>query len=169
MVRIYQIESGEDRDCVRELFWEYLQWANDQVNVHFGVNFDIETMLEEDMLGLDNFFPPGGRLLVAEMEGKIAGLGCLRHIKDDIGEIKRMYVRPEYRRMGIGNSVLEQLLLAAARIGYCRIRLDSARFMEAAHALYRSKGFQEIEPYPESEIPAEFQTRWIFMEKVLPT
>jgi hypothetical protein len=52
-------------------------------------------------------------------------------------------------------------------IGYPRIRLDSARFMKAAHSLYRSAGFQEIDPYPESEIPAKFQEHWVFMEKSL--
>ena len=78
-----------------------------------------------------------------------------------------MYVRPNYRGRGLGRRILEELLSEAREISYAEVRLDSARFMEAAHSLYRSAGFQEIDPYEESEIPPEFQEHWIFMEKSL--
>jgi GNAT superfamily N-acetyltransferase len=82
----------------------------------------------------------------------------------DIAEIKRMYVRPQFRGRGIGRALLQRLLVEAKEIGYPAVRLDSARFMQEAHALYRSSGFDEVEPYPESEIPTEFQEHWVFME-----
>jgi GNAT superfamily N-acetyltransferase len=75
-----------------------------------------------------------------------------------------MYVRPAFRRKGIGRALAQRLISEARGIGYASIRLDSTRFMKAAHALYRSLGFREIEPYPESEIPPEFQSHWVFME-----
>lgn len=152
---------------IRELFWEYLQWANARGNEELGVNFDIETMIEENMNELSIYFPPDGRLILAFEESKAAGLGCLKKLRNSIGEIKRMYIRPEYRGRGLGRGVLEALLSEARNIGYSKVRLDSARFMEAAHELYRSSGFQEIEPYDESEIPPDFREHWIFMEKVL--
>jgi GNAT superfamily N-acetyltransferase len=96
------------------------------------------------MLELEKFSPPHGRLLLAEYEGQVAGLTCMRRIRESIGEIKRMYVRPEFRGKGIGRALLERLVDEAREIGYPRIRLDSARFMEEAHSLYRSTGFQEI-------------------------
>jgi GNAT superfamily N-acetyltransferase len=167
VLRVYQVRPDEDRGHVRELFWEYLQWANSRVNEEFGVDFDIQSMLEQNMLELEKFSPPHGRLLLAEHEGQITGLACMRRIREDIGEIKRMYVRPGFRGKGIGKALLEGLVNEAREIGYPRIRLDSARFMKEAHSLYRSAGFQEIDPYPESEIPAEFQKHWIFMEKQL--
>ncbi len=167
MVKIYQVETDEHRDLVRQLFWEYLFWANTRINEEFGFNFDIETMLEEDMQHLDKFYPPGGRLLLAESDDRLAGIACLRKIREDICEVKRMYVREEFRGMGIGRMLLEKLIEAAKDSGYPRVRLDSARFMFAAHSLYRSSGFREIDPYPESEIPEEFQPNWIFMEKKL--
>lgn len=167
MLRIYQCESEEDKRIVRELFWEYLQWANQEVNKHFGVNFDIKTMLDEDMEMLDKFLPPDGRLLLAKQDEGAAGLACMKKLKENTAEIKRMYVRSAYRGKGIGKALIERLFVEAGETGYTRIWLDSARFMKAAHALYRSSGFQEIEPYPESEIPADFQPNWIFMEKVL--
>jgi GNAT superfamily N-acetyltransferase len=164
MLRIYQIGTEGDRVHVRQLFWEYLQWANARVNEEYGIDFDIESMLEQGMLELDKFLPPDGRLLLAEFDGQVAGLACMQRIRADIGEIKRMYVRPAYRRKGIGRALVQQLIAEAREIGYPRIRLDSTRFMAAAHALYRSVGFQEIEQYPESEIPVEFRQHWIFME-----
>jgi GNAT superfamily N-acetyltransferase len=164
MPRIYQVETDEDKNHVRDLFWEYLQWANSNVNKEFGISFDIETMLVQDMFELEKFYPPYGRLLLADHENKVVGLACMRRIPEDIGEIKRMYVRPEFRGEGIGKELLKVLLDEARKIGYSRVRLDSARFMKEAHSLYRSMGFQDIDPYPESEIPEEFQSNWIFME-----
>jgi ribosomal protein S18 acetylase RimI-like enzyme len=167
MVEIYQIETKEDRLHVRELFGEYLQWANQRLNEEYGINFEVEALLEQDMLELEKFLPPQGRLLLAKTANNIAGLACMRKISDDIAEIKRMYVRPEFRKMGIGRMLLDQILADANRIGYPRVRLDSARFMKAAHSLYHSAGFEEIDPYMESEIPQEYQANWVFMEKWL--
>jgi GNAT superfamily N-acetyltransferase len=87
----------------------------------------------------------------------------MRKLGKDMGEIKRMYVRSAIRRRGVGRALVRRLLDEAHAIGYQRIRLDSARFMKQAHALYRSFGFREIEPYEGSEIPKEFQVHWIFM------
>jgi hypothetical protein len=63
--------------------------------------------------------------------------------------------------------MLDQLIEAAWIAGYEHIRLDSPDFMTAAHGLYRSSGFVDIEPYPESEIPDEHKPHWVFMERTL--
>jgi len=167
MLKVFQAETDEHKDHVRALFWEYLQWANSMVNREFGVNFNIQTMIEEDMQTLGKFLPPHGRLLLAEYDDQIAGIACLKMIGVNGSEIKRMYVRPASRGKGIGHALVEGLLAEARKLGCLRVRLDSARFMHAAHKLYRSVGFQEIAPYEDSEIPQEFQAHWIFMEKVL--
>jgi GNAT superfamily N-acetyltransferase len=164
---IHQAQSEEDRASVRELFWEYLQWANSRVNQEFGVNFDIRSMLENDMAQLHIFLPPDGRLLLASQGSRLAGLACMKRLKARTAEIKRMYVRPEFRRKGMGRRLVSTLIEEAKKAGYTSIRLDSARFMTGAHAVYKSAGFREIAPYPESEIPVQFQEHWIFMEKDL--
>ena len=105
--------------------------------------------------------------MLGESETKIAGCACLRKIGEDIGEIKRMYVKPEFRRKGIGRSLLQAIIHEAWQIGYSKIRLDTAPFAKEAQALYRSLGFQEIEPYPESEIPETYRPSWVFMELVM--
>lgn len=167
MLKVYQVETDEDLVNIRELFWEYLQWANSEINQEFNVDFDIAVILEENMQDIEKFYPPYGRLLLVKKYDQVAGLACMHKIREDIGEIKRMYVRNEFRGEGIGKLLLDELLREAKVIGYPRIRLDSARFMVAAHSLYRSSGFYEIDPYQESEIPEEFQIHWIFMEKNL--
>jgi GNAT superfamily N-acetyltransferase len=161
---IYQVETSEHKQQVRELFWEYLQWANQNVNQTFGVNFDIAAMLEDDMQTLSKFLPPNGRLLLGEVDEQVVGLACMKQLDDTICEIKRMYVRREFRGRGLGRGLLQRLIDEANQMGYLVMRLDSAGFMKAAHTLYRSIGFQEIAPYEGSEIPSEFHQHWVFME-----
>lgn len=116
------------------------------------------------MTELDMFLPPNGRLILVSIGYETVGLGCLRKIGDGLAEIKRMYVRPQFRGRGIGRDLLEHLFRQAKMMGFRRLRLDSTRFMHIAHSLYRSCGFKEIDPYPESEIPEELREYWVFME-----
>lgn len=167
MIVIRQVGSEQDIEHVRDLFWEYLQWANARLNEEFAIDFDISSMVEDDMAKLEIFSPPDGRLLLAFDGAKVVGIACMRRIRIDVAEIKRMYVRPEFRGKGVGRKLLDSLIQEARRAGYPKMRLDSARFMGGAHALYRSAGFTEIAEYPESEIPKEFRAHWIFMEKEL--
>lgn len=168
MSQIIVATKEQHAQSIRELFWEYLQWANAKVVENFGVSFDIATMLEEDMKTLDKFMPPKGCLLLAFVEDQPMGIACLKALTNSIGEVKRMYVRPQARNRGLGHALLNQLLEEARTIGYERVRLDSARFMTQAHQLYRRSGFREIEAYEGSEIPKAFQQNWIFMEIELP-
>ena len=167
MIQIIIATKEQHTQSIRELFWEYLQWANAKVKENFGVSFDIATMLEEDMNTLDKFMPPKGRLLLGYVEDQPMGIACLKELMNNIGEIKRMYVRPQARKRGLGRTLLNQVLEEARQIGYTLVRLDSARFMTEAHQLYRTNGFREIEAYEGSEIPKEFQKNWIFMEQDL--
>ena len=93
MIQIIIADKEDHAQSIRELFWEYLQWANAKVEENFGVSFDIATMLKEDMNTLDKFMPPKGRLLLGYVEDQPAGIACLKVLTDSIGEIKRMSVR----------------------------------------------------------------------------
>jgi GNAT superfamily N-acetyltransferase len=168
MIQIIIANQDQHSQFIRELFWEYLQWANRKVQETFAVSFDIVAMLEDDMKTLNKFMPPQGRLLLGYVDDQVLGIACLKMLTDRIAEVKRMYVRPQARKRGLGRALLHQLLEEARQIGYERVYLDSARFMTEAHQLYRSHGFREIEAYEGSEIPKEFQKNWIFMERELP-
>jgi GNAT superfamily N-acetyltransferase len=167
MVKIILADKDLHATQIREVFWEYLQWANARVNEEFGVNFEIETILEADMQQLDKFMPPKGCFLLCYAEELLAGIACLKYLAPGIGEIKRMYVRPGNRKRGLGRALINQLVAEATQIGYERVRLDSARFMKEAHHLYQTTGFREIDAYEGSEIPKEFQEHWVFMEMEL--
>lgn len=134
------------------------------VNQEFNISFDILTVLEADMARLHQFAPPQGRLLLGQYEAKIVGCTCLRKISEDVGEIKRMYVRSDYRRKGIAKALLAAIIEEVRFIGYSKIRLDSAPFAKEAKVLYHSLGFKEIQPYLESEIPEKHRSDWTFME-----
>src|SRR5919202_6311531 len=164
MPAVVHVETDDQRRQVRELFWEYLVWANAQLKREFGISFDIRQMLDDDMVTLHKFAPPQGRLLLAYAEGALAGCACLRTIGPQVGEIKRMYVRPQYRRKGVGRALVAGLIDDARQMGCHTLRLDSARFMQDAQALYRSFGCSLIPPSAESEIPEAFRAHWVFME-----
>ncbi|MCC5648434.1 GNAT family N-acetyltransferase [Nostoc sp. XA013] len=167
MLKIMQVETEEHKSHIHELFWEYCNETK-LIFSHHGINLDVNTFFEQYITQLHEFIPPSGRLLLGQYEAKIAGCACLRKIGEDIGEIKRMYVRPEFRRKGIGRALLETIINEASNIGYSKIRLDSAPFAKEAHTLYRVFGFQDIEPYLEkTEIPLEYRANWVFMELVL--
>ena len=155
----------DDIVSIKKLWLDYLVWGNDKMQSLYGVHphNPIEAV-ESDIKSIDKFQPPHGRLLIAVYENQICGVGSLKSINNAIGEIKRMYVDPAFRRIGAGRAILQSLLLEAKKEGYTYVRLDSPKFMEAAHSLYRSFGFIDIEPYPEMEIPAEFKDYLLFME-----
>jgi ribosomal protein S18 acetylase RimI-like enzyme len=155
---------------VRDLFWEYLQWLNHAFNQAFQTNFDISTavtVLENDMNDIGKFMLPNGRLLLARADTDVMGCVCMRTIGQGVAEVKRMYVRPPARRAGVGRALLDALIADLQGGRYAVLRLDTAPFMHQAQALYRSWGFQEIAPYPESEVPEAFWPHWVFMERPL--
>jgi len=108
-----------------------------------------------------------GIYYLVELKGVIIGMGALRQLKKNIGEIKRMYIRPAYQGKGYGKALLQQLLQKATEFGYHAVYLDSGGFMTTAHSLYRSFGFVERDEYPETEIPPQLKPQWLFMEKTL--
>ncbi len=166
MLKIIQADSKEHSCYIRELFRENLSETKLLLSREFNISFDVNTLLEQQIAKLQQFSPPSGCLLLAEYQGKITGCAGLRKIGENVGEVKRMYVQPEYRRKGIGRSLLQAIITEARQIGYSQIRLDSAPFAPEAQALYYSVGFQNIKPYLESEIPEKYHPRWVFMEMV---
>ena len=164
MFSVVQALRGEHEAIVRDLFEEYLKWACAALYREYSVTFDAEAILEHDMSDIGIFLPPVGRLLLAYDAAVVVGCACTRTIGPQTAELKRMYVRPAYRRKGVGRALVDATIKEVRAAGYLTLRLDSARFMTDAQALYRSVGFREISPYPQSEIPEQFRVYWVFME-----
>jgi len=152
-------------NCIKQLWTDYLTWGNDKMQMLYGVHPHNPTeAVEQDIKMIAKFLPPNGRLILAFIDENACGIGCLKSITEEIGEIKRMYVDPSFQNIGAGRAILQSLLTAAKELGYKKVRLDSPKFMEAAHSLYRSVGFKEIPVYDEVEIPEAFRQYLLFME-----
>ncbi len=169
------VQGLSQRALAGELIAEYLRWINESAQREYGLEFDIEAMLASDIEDTSKFQPPFGRFYLAQNGEQVGGVGCLKQLQAHVGEVQRMYVRPEFRGQGLGRLIAERLIWDARQIGYHKLRLESLKFLIAAHELYRSLGFKEIAPYVDNSMrdyqdPAlidTYQTRVVFMELVL--
>jgi ribosomal protein S18 acetylase RimI-like enzyme len=135
--------SVEDWSATRAIFQEYA--ASLTVDLCFQ-GFDAElTNLPGD------YAQPRGTLLLAWVDGSVAGCCALRPLDacdyTNAAEMKRLYVRPSFRGLGLGRQLTEAILDAARQAGYSCVLLDTLSDMESARALYEDLGFQEIPPY----------------------
>jgi putative acetyltransferase len=145
VTKFVQAQSPEEIEIARGLFQEYAAGLN--IDLCFQ-NFDQEV---NDLPG--NYAPPLGRLLLAIEGEQIAGCIALRSLNDGACEMKRLYVRPEFRGHGLGKKLVTTLIDAAREIGYERMLLDTLPGkMDEAIALYRSFGFREVAPYYHSPV-----------------
>lgn len=167
MVVVADADFGRDIAAIERLWRGYLAWANDELDSHYGFRLPIAELLQQDLAAIAKFGPPDGRLLLASVDGDAVGTVGLKQIRPDTVEVKRMYVEPGHQGEGIGRALLDELMIGAVAQGSRRMCLDSAIFMTSAHALYRSAGFVDIAPYPESEIPDEYKDHWVFLERSL--
>ena len=136
---IIQAETTGHINIAKELFIEYAKSLNFELCFQ---DFDKEVT---ELPGA--YSPPEGRLFLAEYGGEIAGCIALRKLEKEICEMKRLYVKPQFRGHNIGKNLVEKLIEDARKIGYKKMRLDTVPAMQTAQKLYKSIGFKEIEPY----------------------
>ena len=137
---IEQAVSADAIESVRALFQEY--WASFGFTPCFQ-NFDSE-------LGAlpGKYAPPHGRLFFATVNGHPAGCVALRRFDQTRGEVKRLYVRPQFRGSGLGKALMNTLAAEARAIGYSELIADTIPdVMRTALAMYERLGFERIEPY----------------------
>ncbi|HEX4783969.1 MAG TPA: GNAT family N-acetyltransferase [Candidatus Sulfotelmatobacter sp.] len=135
-----QAETATQVAQARELFLEYAR------SLGFSLcfqNFDAE------LAGLPgDYAPPDGRLLLATVEDQLAGCVALHKLDSNTCEMKRLYLRPQFREKGLGRELANRIITEAQQIGYQKIRLDTVEpVMKDAVAMYRRLGFREIDPY----------------------
>ena len=97
--------------------------------------------------------PPAGALLIASADDAEAGCVGVRGFRDDICEMKRLYVRPAFRGQDVGRRLAGVAVATARDLGYRTMVLDTLASMQAAHALYVSMGFKAAEAYYENPLP----------------
>ena len=136
-------------DDVRAIFREYAAML--------GVDLCFQNFEAELRTLPGAYAAPQGQLLLAYVDGQLAGCGAFRPLSDvdyaNACEMKRLYVRPAFRRFGLGRQLAQALMDAALQAGYSVMLLDTLDDMEAARELYASLGFEEVPPYYFNPIP----------------
>jgi ribosomal protein S18 acetylase RimI-like enzyme len=154
--QITLVRTAEDLAAIVALFRVYATSLDVDLSYQ---NFELEMA---SMPG--KYAPPGGELLLARnAQGKPIGCVGLRPIETDgCCEMKRLYVSPEVRGIGLGKDLVDALVNVAKRIGYVEMRLDTLPSMASAQAVYRKLGFEVIEPYNDTPVSGT-----LFMRRIL--
>ena len=144
MLKIIPAKTKGDIQQIKLLFEEYAALLD------FDLSFQ---NFEEELANLPGDYAlPEGCLLLAWWDDQIAGCVALRKINQDCCEMKRLYVRPQFRRLEIGKTLAREIIEEAKKIGYTWMRLDTVPSMKRARALYESLGFKRIPPYRHNPI-----------------
>ena len=148
-IRVQEADTPALLEAVQALFIEYQQ--------SLGIDLCFQNFAAE-VDGLPGEYKtPDGALLVALVDGQPGGCGALRALPEvdypNACEMKRLFVKPAFRRYGLGRQLAQQLMDLATRAGYSTLLLDTLDDMEAARGLYASLGFQDIPPYYYNPIP----------------
>jgi len=166
-IQIFQYKASHLGE-IRIILNEYLSFiAKELSRSPWNFNLDVEHEVNFTMNNLDKFAEPDGRLLLLEVDGEIAGTISLRKIREDAGEIKRMYVKPKFRGKKLGNLLIEKVIEISQGNEFSELYLDTAHFMSSAISLYKKFGFKETTSYPESVLPKGLLDKMIFMMKEL--
>jgi ribosomal protein S18 acetylase RimI-like enzyme len=142
---LIQVEGAQSIAIARELFREY--------SAAIGIDLEYQGFSAELASLPAPYAPPTGALLIAQDAARMAGCVAMRRLDENTCEMKRLYVRAEYRGSGLGQTLVEAVIHAARQAGYRELRLDTLASMASAQSLYRRLGFVEIQPYSEKYLP----------------
>jgi putative acetyltransferase len=156
MLKIYPVKTDEDIEVAKVLFIEYIEFLKvelcEYADMPWLVQYYQDFQKEIDHLPA-RYAQTDGIILIAKYNDQPAGCVALGKLSDDVCEMKRLFVRPENRRKGIGKALCESLMEYAKNIGYLHMRLATA--LEPPKALYQSLGFKGIPPY--RDVPSEIK------------
>jgi len=134
--------------------------------VEYRTELNVDLCFQSFTAELDNlpalYAPPTGRLIIARVDGKIAGCVAVKKIDAKTCEMKRLYVKPEFRGNKVGIALVKKIIEIARELGYKAMRLDTLVSLERAVSIYKHVGFKSIPPYYHNPLP-----KVLFFEKAL--
>lgn len=137
--------------------WEEARQILGEYGRSLNIELDFQNFDQELHTLPGEYATPAGVLMLALVDGQVAGCGGFRPLPEadypNACEMKRLYVRPAFRRFGLGRTVAQALIERAIAAGYSCMLLDTLDDMEAARDLYESLGFEEIPPYYFNPLP----------------
>lgn len=147
-----QIQPAYNRlDLIRELFTEYTDML--------GIDLTFQGFDEEIHTLPGKYALPKGRLYIAVCDDDLAGCIALRPLDEKCCEMKRLFVRPQFRGLKIGRLLIDTIIAEAKNMQYEYMVLDSLPSLEKAVSIYKSMGFCETEPYYNNPIPGAVYLR----------
>jgi ribosomal protein S18 acetylase RimI-like enzyme len=144
VIEISNAHRQHDIDAARQLFREYQE--------ALGVDLSFQNFASELDTLPGAYAPPRGRLLLAHDATGVMGCVALRALAADSCEMKRLYVRPDYRASGLGQHLVDRVIAEARLIGYSRMLLDTLPTMAGAQRMYERFGFRDVPPYRHNPI-----------------
>lgn len=144
-MKIIQAQTADEMETVRALFREYERFLK--------VDLCFQSFAEELTTLPGRYAPPQGRLLLAREGEQTAGCVALRPLDDGVCEMKRLFVRPDYRGQGLGRLLALQAVSEATALGYAVMRLDTLSTLEHAMQIYAALGFQRRAAYYANPLP----------------
>lgn len=145
LIEMVLAQTPELVAVARQLFIEYAD--------AIGVDLEYQGFSAELAALPSPYKPPHGALLIAQVDGDAAGCVALRRLDDRTGEMKRLYVRPRFRRLGLAKRLVTAVILVARKAAFDELRLDTLPSMASAQELYRTLEFTEIPPYNTRHLP----------------
>jgi len=154
-----------DISAFEELLFDYYTDVGKVARAAGVPEFSPQDMVTSSIDALEEMLPPNGRLALAhEVSGRLVGCGTFRQVRPDAVEMKRMFVRPEARGMGLGRRLFEMRIEEARKAGYKTVYADIAKGNRPMLEMYESYGFEYIPRYPENANPSEYEPHLVFLE-----
>jgi len=148
------VSSNAEYEAASLLFKEYAQWLN--IDLSFQ-------SFEKELVELKKMYEsPKGMILLCRANGLYYACVAVRPNQDEIAEIKRMYVKPEFQGRGVGQALLDYSIDFCKKAGYGKVRLDTLNTMKPAMSLYQKNGFIIIPAYYHNPLPEA-----VYFEKML--
>ncbi len=171
MIEFVPFDMDAHRDEFIQMNIEYLTRnldalaENYQIDSRAMVGRTEKEMAQGILEAYKDLKPPMGILYIIIIEGKVGGMGAIKKLSDNVGELKSMYIRPLYRGRGYGKKTVSKLLEIGKDLGVNIFRLDTSKFMVTAQHIYRLAGFVERDKYPGSDVGHQWEPYWMWMEK----